>query len=366
MVFFNHAEFWGGGEANLFETCNVLQNSQYNIWIVGPHGSELQKKCKQSSMNYYEIPFPSFKVKISKFILNLYLYIRDIRTFHKRVKPDILISNSARCNLYATIFYFFYSECIQIWILNEYQISKFHLFIFGWIPRCYIAVSNSIKKYYHKANTYIIRNAFSLPSSFLEIVSISNNTIEPFIIGFFGRFVRLKGIHVLIDSVQLLKNRIPLFKLKLFGNPSEKDPKYFEELKEQVIRNKLTDIVEFVGFRQDVLAAMKECSVIVSPTLSKYGGPESFGRIIIEAMIVGIPVVATNCGGPQEIIKQNNSGLLVSEDDPEALAVAIERIYTNNDLAQMYVKNARASLNNYEASTIAKEYVRVFDSIEYK
>lgn len=365
-MFFNHAEYWGGGESNLFEICNSLKQSQIQIWIAGPRNSKLQIRCTQNSINYYEILFPSFKVKKFELLANLYLFIRNIRAFQKRVQADIIISNSARCNLYATIFYFFYPKCIQIWILNEYQISKLHLYIFGWIPKYYIAVSNNIKEYYNRKNTIVIRNAFSLPRQFLEITSIINRINDPYVIGFFGRFVRLKGIHILIDSVQLLKDRIPLLSLKLFGSPSEREPKYFNELKVQILKNKLEDVVTFVGFRNDVLAAMKECSVIVSPTLSKHGGPESFGRTIIEAMIVGVPVIATNCGGPKEIIEPNISGILVNEDDPVALADAIEKIYSRKDLAQMYVKNASACLSNYENSVIAKEYIKVFDSLETK
>lgn len=94
--------------------------------------------------------------------------------------------------------------------------------------------------------------------------------------------------------------------------------------------------VLFLGHRDDIPLLMRAADVIVSP--SEF---ESFSMIIIEAMAVGAPVVATAAGGPAEILNHNATGILVPPCNPAALAAAICFVISNPDWAEHCAKQAR-------------------------
>jgi glycosyltransferase involved in cell wall biosynthesis len=87
--------------------------------------------------------------------------------------------------------------------------------------------------------------------------------------------------------------------------------------------------VRFVGDRPDVPDLMKLCDVVVHASTA----PEPFGRVIVEAMLAGRPVVASAAGGVLEIVEAEKTGLLVRPGDPAALAAALTRLDREEGLA---------------------------------
>jgi glycosyltransferase involved in cell wall biosynthesis len=82
------------------------------------------------------------------------------------------------------------------------------------------------------------------------------------------------------------------------------------------------------GFREDVPVLMHACNVIVHTSTA----PEPFGRVIVEGMIAGRPVIATNVGGPAEIIRDQISGVLVSPHSSTDLENAIRLLMNDRPL----------------------------------
>jgi glycosyltransferase involved in cell wall biosynthesis len=112
----------------------------------------------------------------------------------------------------------------------------------------------------------------------------------------------------------------------------------------------LSDHVAFHAFRQDVPALMSALDVLVLPSTS----PEPFGRVLIEAMAAGKPVVATDAGATSEIIDDGEQGLLVSANDAEAMADAIARLLLDPCLAKAMGQKGR---HKVEARFTAQHYV---------
>ena len=87
---------------------------------------------------------------------------------------------------------------------------------------------------------------------------------------------------------------------------------------------------------------------------------EPFGRTVVEAMATGLPVVATRCGGPEEIIVDRETGLLVPLDDPRAMADAVEAVVRDPDLAR---KMGQAGRRRAEASFSLKAYANAAQDV---
>ena len=121
----------------------------------------------------------------------------------------------------------------------------------------------------------------------------------------------------------------------------------------------ISDRVRFLGFREDVPTLLAAASVFVLPSLY-----EGLPLAALEAMAAGKPVVATDIGGLDEIVRHGESGLLVPPADPEALAGAIRSILADAELAgQMSVESRRMALARFSASRTAAAVASMYESV---
>jgi glycosyltransferase involved in cell wall biosynthesis len=142
---------------------------------------------------------------------------------------------------------------------------------------------------------------------------------DEFVVGTVGTPGRsAKGLDVLLDVAALLKTRSPGIRFVIVG---DLDLGRGTELLSQRAARGLTDDVIITGFRSDVPRALAAFDVYALTSRS-----EGFSLALIEAMASGLPVVATRCGGPEQIVTDGVTGLLVENGSVEAIATAIERL----------------------------------------
>ena len=145
-------------------------------------------------------------------------------------------------------------------------------------------------------------------------------------VGLFGRVARWKGQHVLIDAL----GRHPDLQAFIVGDATYEDESYERGLRRQVEETGCAGRVHFLGFRSDVVTLMEAVDVVAHTSIT----PEPFGRVIVEAMARGRPVVAARGGGVDEIVRDGIDGLLVASGDAPALGMAIRRLIDDPDLAR--------------------------------
>ena len=114
---------------------------------------------------------------------------------------------------------------------------------------------------------------------------------------------------------------------------------FYARLKQMVVDLGLSEHVIFAGFRSDVPQLLAASDVVVHSSSE----PEPFGRVVVEAMLTGRPVIATAAGGPFDIIEHQVTGLLVPIKDAPAMTDALWRLIENRDLAKEMGKQARQS-----------------------
>lgn len=168
-----------------------------------------------------------------------------------------------------------------------------------------------------------------------------------------GRFTRLKGQHLFIESLAQLKTRN--FLAVLVGDADE-NPGYSAELKELIRKNRLEDNIRFAGHCSDMAAAYLVADIVVSATT---GTPESFGRVAVEAMAMGKPVLATAHGGSLEIIEDGKTGWLVPPSDAEKMAATVELALSQAAKWPELGKNGRQRVK--ENFTVTKMCTRTLD-----
>ena len=176
---------------------------------------------------------------------------------------------------------------------------------------------------------------------------------------FVGRLRDEKGILVILKALDLLMNEQsrkgpekPCLHLNVFGSG---DKTYVGELEAFLHEKHLADLVTFHGkVSQDELIRYYDCSdVMLVPSLWQ----EPFGLVIAEAMARGLPVIASNIGGPAEILTHGVNGLLIEPGDAQVLASAITQLLENPRQRAQLAQAARVTVR--ERFTIEENARRV-------
>jgi glycosyltransferase involved in cell wall biosynthesis len=137
-----------------------------------------------------------------------------------------------------------------------------------------------------------------------------------FIVGHFSRLSPWKGQHVLIEALAHCPEDVTAI---LVGDALFGEQEYVQQLHKQVAQLGLEQRVRFLGFRSNIPQLMAVCDLVAHTSTA----PEPFGRVIVEAMLCGTPVVAAQAGGAVELVEPGINGFLVSPGEPHQLAEVI-------------------------------------------
>jgi glycosyltransferase involved in cell wall biosynthesis len=146
---------------------------------------------------------------------------------------------------------------------------------------------------------------------------------DSLVVGFVGWLIPIKGVTYLIKAMAEVVQRHPNSLLVLVGKGDEKGEEEIK-LKEQVENLGLADNVRFLGWRPDVDEIMGCFDIFVLPSLN-----EGMGRVLVEAMSAGLPIVASRVGGIPDLVKHGENGLLVPPADAGALERAISDLLSD-------------------------------------
>jgi glycosyltransferase involved in cell wall biosynthesis len=182
------------------------------------------------------------------------------------------------------------------------------------------------------------------------------------IILFVGRLAEKKGVRYLLDAMPAILTEAPDATLVIVG-----DGPLRPELEEQARTLQITNSVRFEGAKRpdELPAYYTAADVFAGPSIIAEGGDtESFGLVFAEAMASGCPVVASNVGGISDLVKDNDTGLLVHQKDPQALALAICRVLADQTLRARLRRGGLAHIQtNYTQAAIAQRYTDLLEGV---
>ncbi|MBB42758.1 MAG: glycosyl transferase [Rhodospirillaceae bacterium] len=135
-----------------------------------------------------------------------------------------------------------------------------------------------------------------------------------------GRLTRWKGQTVLIEALSRLSNRAGIRCILVGSSQGRKH--YVRELKNDIVRCGLQDMVHLAGECRDMPAAMLMADIVISASIEA----EAFGRVIVEAQAMGRPVIASDHGAARETVAHGKTGWLVPPSDADALARMLEYV----------------------------------------
>ncbi len=177
---------------------------------------------------------------------------------------------------------------------------------------------------------------------------------QPFKIGSYGRFSFEKGYDVLIEALHILDKNSIAFEAVIGGAGEEE-----KKLTAMVNDFNLTRKIKFVGWVENKKEFFDQIDLFILPSRR-----EEFGLTILEAINNSVPVLATNCAGPADIIKNDFNGFLVDLENANMMAKKIEFICKNNDLLPEVTSNAYKELEqNYSFVSFKEKLEKVIKDL---
>ncbi|MBE8990661.1 glycosyltransferase family 4 protein [Nostoc sp. LEGE 12450] len=174
-----------------------------------------------------------------------------------------------------------------------------------------------------------------------------------FVVGHFSRLAPWKGQHILIDALAKCPPEVTVI---LVGDALFGEQDYVKQLHQQVADLGLENRVKFLGFRSDIPQLMAACNLVAHTSTS----PEPFGRVIVEAMLCGKPVVAAKAGGVMELVEHGLNGFLVAPGEPQELAQVIITCLQETEITATIANNARTTASRrFDVATINQQIAQL-------
>ena len=385
ILFISHSSAMVGAERSLLLLLKNIDRDCFDPIVVLPTSGPLKREIEYLNIKTYEVKSPWWVSgggrNVIRAILRLgYNIIQEvvalIRLYKiiKREKIDVIYTNTI-VNFSGAII-----SCItqkpHIWHIREILPGNpdLHFFLpyrilFKFISRfSNVVVTNScatadqFQSIIPNEKIRVIYNAVDL-DEFKNIPSLPDiNGVKTtdYVVAVIGSLQKRKAQDDAIKAIKIAKETIPNIKLLIVG---EGNKKFKDYLKHLAFKLDVSDNVIFTGYRDDVPAILHHCNLLLVPSWN-----EPFGRVVIEAMAAGIPVIGADSGGVKEIIEDGFNGYLVPPKDPIKIAEKIIYLFHHPKLAKKMGNEGRKivkekfSIQNY-VKNIEKV---IYDVVMYK
>lgn len=196
-----------------------------------------------------------------------------------------------------------------------------------------------LERFRPSANATIFRQELNIPK-------------DAFVISSVAHLIKEKGIDYLLKAAKIIVDNHNDVYFLIVGTGKEEN-----ELKALTSELGIVEKVRFLGSRDDSEKILSISEVFVCPSLWL----EAFGLTNIEAMACGIPVIASKVGGIPEIIEDNITGILVNTKDSQALADAMERLYSDPELRKsMGQRSLERATEHFDLDRAVNEIISIY------
>lgn len=220
---------------------------------------------------------------------------------------------------------------------------------------------SEIKKRMLGVKTVVINNGVDFEKFQEENISHSEipDGRSPIILGV-GALKRRKGYHISISAMAEVKKQFPNLLYVISGD--QNDGRYFVELKDSVRQNQLEDNVKFIeASDQELISLYHQADLFLLTPVNQDNHFEGFGLVYLEAAAAGLPSIGSSGCGAEDAIKNNQTGLLVPQDDIEAISNAVMKLLGDRELLVKMGKNAKSFAAEMTWDKVAKETILLYN-----
>jgi D-inositol-3-phosphate glycosyltransferase len=348
------SESLGGLELSTIRIAQAIEKKGVSTVVIVPKSSPLEQRAREANLQVVTIT-PHWKYGDISSALRLARVWRDqqieqvllmqSRDIHlaaiaSMIMPQVKLvfyqQMNSRYNKRDFIHSWVFSR-LSLWI-SLTQSMKEDVLSYTRMPRDKVKViplGTDLRQFDpSRYNNNDARTVFGLPN-------------EVHTIGVLGRLDKLKGQHILLRSIPEVVQKHPNVLFLIAGDETAGEHGYKEYLLKLCRELNIERYVKYLPFTDDVPRLMAALDIFVLPSFS-----ETFGLVVVEAMAMERPIIATNAGGLPEIITNGKTGLLIKPHDATAVAWAIHRVLSDSALRLSLGQLAREeALKRYDINS---------------
>ena len=377
VLFISHSSELGGAEHCLYSLLSELNRQDYEPLVLLPGSGPLEEKISALGIltRIVELEWglttdPDDSNRRVRFFSGLRRRSEAIVDIIKRERIDVVFTNSLTMLDGAVAAY----SCgvPHVWQVLELldadpdlhpliDLTAFYHLVHLLSDKI-VTVSRSVQS---NIEVYCPSNKITTVYSGIDLPAESgagnlrhelNISPDDFLISFVGRLSRRKGILDLVDAAPAIVSAVPNSRFVIAGADGGVEQAALRAVSEK----RLTPYFRFLGLREDSLQIIASSDVFVLPSVA-----DPLPIVILEAMFLGTPIVATTSGGASEMVLDNQTGFLVPVGDPAAIALAVIRTAENPERARaMGQQGKERALHLFALKRYAGDIEKIFDQVK--
>ena len=353
----NHGEMLGGGEYSFLDFLRNLPDPWKPVVAV-PSDGMLNTLLHSSAIETHIIELPSIRPWAIKKIVSS---IRQLITMCRKIQPRIIYANGSRAAFYAGISKLFHRTPI-IWhcrIANKDPLLDLLLEMF-----CNIIIVNSqaTARRFGQNSGNKVRQIFNgIDLQWMK----SQNGSKPELIKdnwkvilMAARISKEKRHDIAIDAFETIAANDLNLHLIFIGAKDVLEQEWTDFLQEKTSKSKFSSRIHWVGPVEDTRPWYRAAFLTILPSIN-----ESFGRVLVESMACGVPVVASRSGGIPEVIRHGKDGLLAAPGDAAEFIQAMTKIISNPSLRDQLGRSALSRAKLFRLETHISKMVDIFETV---
>ena len=375
----------GGSAENTFLTVRGLDKEKYDVMLIRGLSQESRMSEQEAAAvekNLTEAEKNGIRIITLPELVRNISPVSDFKTLFSLInifrqeRPDIVHTHTSKAGILGRWAAFFAKVPIIVhtphghvfWgYFNRLKTSAFVFFerLTARITDRIITLTEQEKKE-HLRFAIASEGEFTVIHSGVDLTGFSNAKVdapemrkklgipeESFVVGTVGRLTPVKGHRYLIEAAAELVRQKTDILFVFLG-----DGELLNDLTEMASALGIKDHVKFLGWRPDVADVMATFDIFVLPSLN-----EGMGKVLVEAMAMAKPIIASNVGGIHDLITDGENGLLVSPADHEAIADAILSLYRDPAKTKRLCEKGKAIAAGYSADAMIQKIDHLYDEV---
>lgn len=336
ILFINsiRSDRYGGGEKWMLSAARGLKKRGHCIFIAGKPEGIFIAEAEKSNLSTWTINMPSDFSPSSSLKIHNFLKKNKIDTIICNYNRDIRVAGIAAA--FAGVKNVYARHGLQI-ISNRIRYTlPLKIFTKGIITNTK-TIKETYLQYNHFSKDFIhvLHNGIAVDESIIP-EDYSNTFKDKTIVVAAGRLVKQKGFSDLINAAKIIAKKRKDIIFLVYGEGGLE-----KSLKHQIEKNGLGSIFFLKGFISPLASFIKGADIFILPSLA-----EGMPNVVMEAMALGTPVIATRVNGVPELVENNRSGIIIEPQNIVQMADVLEYLADHPEKRQALAKNAQKRIES--------------------
>jgi glycosyltransferase involved in cell wall biosynthesis len=347
----------GGGEQSFYDLISNLPEI-WNVLAIVPEEGELATRLRNNGIDTEIALLPSIR---PWFLFKILSSLKRLFDLFRRYCPALVYVNGPRAAFYGGII----GRVLEIPVIWHCRITQRDIYLDPLLCRLstlIIANSQATAKRFNphfKSKVKTVYNGIDL--AWLQDETVQKpNMIRPDwkVLLVAARISKSKRHDLALSAFEKIAPSNPKLHLVCVGAKDRLDPGLHDYLIMKAGQSQFSDRIHWIGQADDIRPWYKSADILLFPAEN-----EAFGRVLVEAMACGIPIVATRSGSVPEIVRDGIDGILVTPGDADEMALAIKSMLSDNYKRQSFSCSASERAKFFGIDTHLLRMTQIFEKV---